>query len=159
LLRYGMIAGVIATNPALGKSLAEPFTNAGTANISVTALDAIVDTLIPADDVTPSASALGVTRILLQQAESDAVFRPWLIEGMKWFDQGVTGSFVLRNEDARVQLFEQLANFATGTQPRIFFELLRVRTMTAYYADPRGMTGLAIDRPPQPIGYPDFADV
>lgn len=126
--------------------------------ISIASLNALVDTLIPADHLTPAASALGVAGILLKQAESDTLFRPWLMEGLKWLDQGVIGSFIMRSERERTQLLEQLANNAVGSQPRIFFELVRVRAMTAYYADPRSATGLTVDRPPQPIGYPDFAD-
>ena len=126
-------------------------------SISRATLDAAIDTLIPADPLTPPASEMGVGQIIANQAEAEAQFRQWLIEGLKWFDQGVPSSFVLRDASARTELMQTLANSPVGSQTRIFFELLRLRTMTAYYADPRSRVGLAIERPPQPIGYPDFA--
>jgi hypothetical protein len=156
-LAWGVAAGMLVTNPVVGKDLPSSIATASVANLSMPALDALVDTLIPADALTPSASALGVGHMLLTQAESDAGFRPWLVEGMKWLDQGVAGSFSEIDESARLLLLERLANSAIGSQPRTFFELLRARTMTAYYADPRSRVGLAISRPPQPLGYPDFA--
>lgn len=157
LLGLALATGVLATKLSFGQAIASS-PQIPTSSISMASLNALLDTLIPADKLTPAASTIGVGSILLKQAESDAIFRPWLMEGLKWLDQGVIGSFAKRSENERTQLVQQLANSAVGSQPRIFFELLRVRTMTAYYADPRSIVGLAIDRPPQPIGYPDFAD-
>jgi hypothetical protein len=157
LIKLALASSALATIPSFAEATSVP-SKSPTASISLHSINALVDTLIPADDLTPAASTLGVGDIILQQAENDTLFRPWLMEGLKWLDQGTTGSFVLRSTDERTLLLEQLANYAVGSQPRIFFELLRVRTMTAYYADARSIRGLAIDRPPQPIGYPDFAD-
>ena len=120
-------------------------------------MDAAVDVLIPQDPTTPSASRIGVGAILLQQAASDEAFRPWLVAGMAWLDQGVPGNFAQRSATDQLALIETLAAAPVGSQMRIFFELLRLRTMTAYYADPRARASLVINRPPQPLGYPDFA--
>jgi len=157
LLGFALAASVLATNPSFGQATTSS-TTTPVSNISMRSLSALVDTLIPADHLTPAASTVGVAGILLKQTESDALFRPWLIEGLKYLDQGAAGSFAMRSEIERTRLIRQLAHSAVGSQTRIFFELLRVRTMTAYYADPRSIVGLAVDRPPQPIGYPDFAD-
>ena len=64
---------------------------------------------------------------------------------------------MLRDASSRTELMQALANSPRGSQTSIFFELLRLRTMTAYYADARSRVGLAVKRPTQPIGYPDFA--
>jgi hypothetical protein len=156
-LAWAVASGMLASYPVLGANLPSSTALPDVTKVSMPALDAVVDTLVPADDRTPSASALGVARIILEQAKGDASFRPWLIEGMTWLDQGTPGSFVQLDEPARHLLVGRLAASAPGSQMRTFFELLRIRTMTAYYADPRGRTGLAIARPPQPLGYPDFA--
>jgi hypothetical protein len=158
-LKQGIATCLSITFPAFGKDVIPAIAvSSNSTGISISALSALVDVLIPADEFTPSASALGVGNILLEQADSDAEFRPWLAAGMKWLDQGVPGSFILREESTRVVLLERLAGSAIGSQARTFFEILRLRTMTAYYADPRSWVGLAIDRPPQPLGYRDFAD-
>ena len=157
-LGFGMASGMFALNPAFAQLLpTSQIAGNDAAASTLRALDALVDTLIPADRLTPSASVLGVSYLLLKQAETDSAFRPWLTEGLKWLDQGTLGSFALLDEPARITLVERLANAVTGEQTRTFFELIRLRTMTAYYADPRSRAGLAIERPPQPIGYPDFA--
>ena len=150
---------VTAVRPSIAMALpADSGTAEGApASLSLATLAAAVDTLIPADAQTPSASTLGVAQLIANQADADSAFRPWLVEGLKWFDQGVSGSYVLRDASARTELMQTLADSPIGSQTRIFFELLRLRTMTAYYADPRSRVGLAIERSPQPIGYPDFA--
>lgn len=155
-LILGIAVGVSVAHPALAKDVVAMATSAETAK-SLPALDAFVDTLIPADDLTPSASQLGVSMILWKQAESDPGLRQWLIEGLKWLDQGAPAGFARLDEPGRLLLVERLAGSPAGSQTRTFFEMMRVRIMSAYYADPRSSQGLAIDRPPQPIGYPDFA--
>lgn len=155
-LAWTATAALVAVGPTLAAAPIAVARAPDAADISLSALDAAVDTLIPADARTPSASALGVSRVLLAQAEAEALFKSWLVEGLKWFDQGVPGSFVLRDETARHQLMQRLADSEVGSQTRIFFEQLRFRTLGAYYADPRGRTGMTIERPPQPIGYPDW---
>ncbi len=156
-LTWTFSAAIGAACPA---SAALPLTETAPAdaiNLSLPTLDAAIDVLIPADTQTPSASVLNVGQKIVAQAETDPAFKQWLIEGLKWFDQGVTGSFIQRGIDGQTQLMRTLADSPVGSQTRIFFEQLRLRTMTAYYADPRSRTGLAVDRPPQPLGYPDFA--
>ena len=38
-----------------------------------------------------------------------------------------------------------------------FFQVMRNTAMAAYYAEPAAWRGLALDRPPQPLGF--FASV
>ena len=158
-LTWSAAALVVAVCPSIAMALPADAGKAegAPASLSLATLAAAVDTLIPADAQTPSASTLGIAQLIANQADADSAFRPWLIEGLKWCDQGVPGSFAQRDVSARTALMQTLADSPVGSQTRIFFELLRLRTMTAYYADPRSRIGLAIERPPQPIGYPDFA--
>lgn len=118
---------------------------------------ALVDVLVPADAIAPSASQLGVGALLVAQAKEDAVFGAWLGAGLAWLDQGTAGSFAIAAEAEQTRLVETLAAAPPGSQLRTFLELIRLKTMTAYYADPRSQSGMAIERPPQPLGYPDFA--
>lgn len=153
----GLAAGVLIAKPCLGKELGVAGIGNGFDNIALPSINALVDTLVPADGFTPAASTLNVGHALLKQAEHEPLFEAWLREGLKWLDQGSQDSFIHLDEPTRIGLLERLANSAPGTQPRTFFEMVRLRVMTAYYADPRGRIGMAIDRPPQPVGYPDFA--
>ena len=158
-LAWTATASLIAVRPSIAIALPASADTAegATVSFSLATLTAAVDTLIPADALTPSASTLGVAQLIANQADADSVFHPWLVAGLKWLDQGAPGSFLLRDASARTALMQTLTDAPIGSQTRIFFELLRLRTMTAYYADPRSRIGLAIERPPQPIGYPDFA--
>lgn len=156
-MSWATAAAIVAVRPAAGAALPSDTQTLQSGLISMSALDVALDILIPADTQTPSASQLGIARVIADQADVDMLFRSWLIEGLKWFDQGAVGSFIKRDAVSQTQLMQTLADSPIGSQTRIFFEQLRLRTMAAYYADPRSRVGLAIDRPPQPLGYLDFA--
>jgi hypothetical protein len=156
-LNWTAAAAMITAHPARAFAAPNETGKIDTQTMTLSAINAAIDVLIPADELTPSASKIGIGEKIVSQATTDPLFKSWLIEGLKWFDQGVEGSFVKHDVLSQTQLMQTLADSPVGSPTRIFFELLRLRTMTAYYADPRSLNGLVIERPPQPIGYPDFA--
>lgn len=120
-------------------------------------LSAYLDVLIPADEFGPSASELGVAQILLKRAETDQDLRGLLLVGFRWLDSQTPSGFAALPQAAREQLMTETAGKPAGSLPRSFFDILRHQCFSAYYANPQAWRGLAIDRPPQPVGYPDYA--
>lgn len=120
-------------------------------------LTAYVDVLVPADEFGPSASEVGVHQTLIRQAESDPAFRQLLILGFRWIGNQTGSGFLALSAEAKEQLLLRMSGMPLETLPRALFDFLRYQCFAAYYANPRAWAGLAIDRPPQPIGYPDFA--
>jgi hypothetical protein len=66
-------------------------------------LRVFVDTLIPADDLSPAASALGVDELILQQAEADASYDRFLTLGCRWLNLQAQGDFSRLPEQFRAK--------------------------------------------------------
>ena len=120
-------------------------------------LRAFVDVLIPADEHSPAASAVGVDAQIIAHAKNDYRFRKLLSVGFKWLDSQMSGGFAQLSDDAQIRVVEWMSQTESNSLPRRLFELLRYESMSFYYADHRSWPGLSISRPPQPLGYPDHA--
>ena len=117
-------------------------------------LRVFVDALLPADEFTPAASALGVHTLILNDADRDPALRLLIQEGCRWLEQSV-GTLAALNPDQMLRLLNAMNDADWDSGPRNFFYHIRDRAVMHYYADPRAWVGLAIQRPPQPLGYPD----
>jgi hypothetical protein len=124
-------------------------------------LDALLDTLIPSD-ATPGAVQLGVARKIFDKASEDAGYRRLISKGCGWFDRKARGrgadGFPSLGEREREELVEQAEKADAGSVPGIFFERLRADAFFHYYAHPASWQGTGYKGPPQPDGYPDYAD-
>jgi hypothetical protein len=123
-------------------------------------LAAWLDTLIPADE-TPSASALGIDRVLLAWARDQAKPLALLRDGCRWLDAvsrhnaGVV--FASLPPAAREAVARFAAEAEAASLPRVFFERTWELARQFYYADPRVWPSLGYAGPPQPNGFPDAA--
>lgn len=114
---------------------------------------AFCDTLVPADELSPSASALGVpTRILAEAANSASLQRLIAFSGA-WLDQAAGGDFARADESLRNDILEAMSALPWEAPQRRFFDLMRDLTMGYYYSQPAALAGMATDQPPQPAGY------
>ena len=116
-----------------------------------------VDALLPADELTPAASVLEVHTQILKDAEQATALRQLINEGCSWLAQSV-GSLKTLDSGQLERLLQAMSEAGWDSGPRNFFHEIRDRTVTYYYADPRAWAGSAINRPPQPIGYPEAID-
>jgi len=116
-------------------------------------LTAFCDTLVPADELTPAASALGIPQSLFAGMLGNALAERLLSAGCAWLDAAAAGDFAAAPEAARVDACERMQSMPWESPPGRFFALLRNTVMADYYADPRAWKGLALDRPPQPLGF------
>lgn len=117
-------------------------------------LRVFIDALLPADDLTPAASVLEVHTQILKDAVQDSALQQLIEGGCQWLEQSIG---LLETLDA-VQLERLLQAMSVAewdTGPKNFFYKIRDLAVTYYYADPRAWAGSAINRPPQPMGYPE----
>lgn len=117
-------------------------------------LRVFVDALLPADAQTPAASALNVHTLIMNDADKDPALRLLIQEGVRWLEQSV-GELAALKPDQMLRLLNAMSDADWDSGPRNFFYHIRDRAVMHYYADPRAWAGLAIQRPPQPLGYPD----
>uniref|UniRef100_A4WZS4 Gluconate 2-dehydrogenase subunit 3 family protein n=1 Tax=Cereibacter sphaeroides (strain ATCC 17025 / ATH 2.4.3) TaxID=349102 RepID=A4WZS4_CERS5 len=116
----------------------------------------VLDTLVPADE-TPSASALGIHRRLIDLAGGIENYPRLLAEGLDWLDQTAGHGFGSLPPEGRDRVIEAAFAAAAGTLPQVFATRVRADTMTLYYRDPRSWPGTGLTEPIQPAGYPDHA--
>lgn len=115
---------------------------------------AVCDTLVPADTLTPAASALGVPETILADIESVADARRLLALACDWLDARAGGDFAARGEDEREAVMLAMAAQPWESPAGRFFVLVRNTVMAEYYTQPGAWRGLALDRTPQPLGFP-----
>jgi len=153
-----LLWSVFAMRPSRALAQAVPAINApgtGPRASFAQSLRAFVDVLIPADALSPAASTLGVDVQIIAHSKNDPRFRRLLRVGFKWLDSQMPGGFAQLPEDAQIRVVEWLSQADSNSLPRRLFEILRHESMSFYYADHRSWPSLGINRPPQPIGYPD----
>ena len=142
----------------LHRVLAAPILSGGP-RPSLDAFPAFLNTLIPADE-TPAASDLGIDHAIRADAARQPGLHRLIAAGCRWLDgqatrQGVSGFALLPMSD-REAIVAVAARARPGSVPRAFFDVVRDRAMTAYYARPESWGPLGLAGPPQPNGYPDF---
>lgn len=155
LLTLPFMAGLLAGLPGVA--------NAATLNRALVASDrniaptlaAFLDTLLPRDATSGSASDLAIPNAILTESHNDPLFTRLLQVGCQWLDLAAEGRFA----DATPRVREVIVAWAAESDwdgvPRRFYELLRQRALERYYSNPAAWGGLPLTRPPQPIGYPE----
>lgn len=118
------------------------------------ALIALVDHLLPADDMSPAASALKVPEALWREARADVGLTAFVWNGCSWLDRYGEG-FASLEEAEREALCQWMAKAGWDTAQRRFFHWVRERAVTRYYSHPASWRGMPFERPPQPLGFPE----
>ena len=118
-------------------------------------LDAFIDTLLPADERSPAASALGVADEIHDLMTRRRGLRTLLNNGCRWLDAQAGGDFTALSDDQRERVVAWMAQAPVTEGPRVFYDRIRREAMTVYYAKPQAWAGLGGDHAPQPRGYID----
>lgn len=92
---------------------------------------------------------------ILGDVRGDSLAERLLGAGCAWLDAACGGDFVAAPEVQRVAALEQMRNMPWESPAGRFFVVLRNTVMTDYYVQPASWRGLALDRPPQPLDFPD----
>ena len=152
-LAFGFVSGILVwpatkfANAQLGVSSPPKF---------AATLKAVVDTLIPDDGLSPSASALGVDQSMIQISQNQERIFDLLEKGCAWLDGQAGGAFAQLDEKARIDALK-LAEAQPMSHARTFFVYVRKEAMRLYYAHPEASKGFVDYTPtPQPLGYPDY---
>jgi hypothetical protein len=116
------------------------------------ALSPFIDHLIPADALTPAASALQVPGSIWQQAQADAELQHLLRVVCEWLDRYGDGFTALQPAEREI-LVQWMSTAPWQSPQRRFFYWVRERAFTLYYTQPASWLGLPIERPPQPLGH------
>lgn len=123
------------------------------------ALGPFLDTLIPRDE-TPGAVDLGIDKDFLELARKDRLIGDLLQRGCRWLDAQAlkrgANNFSTLSQDKRDEVAGLAAGAGRGTQPGVFFRLVRDRAMFLYYSTPKAWAGIGFNGPPQWNGYPDY---
>jgi hypothetical protein len=138
-------------------ALAAPKRGAKAGAVAVTSVapkswSPFMDHLIPADEWTPCASALGVDRQLWAQALKDAEYARLVTFGCQWLDRYHPQGFVGLSFDEREALLTWMSQAPWEAPQRRFFDLVRDHAMTLYYLQPAARRGTLLEEPPQPGG-------
>lgn len=124
-------------------------------------LEAWVDTLLPADEISPGAGELGVPARIADKASGNPGYLKLVKSGCRWLDQQARDrgarDFAALDEDEREVIVRLAEQSAPRSLPRKFFEKTRDDTFQFYYARPESWVMLEYPGPPQPLGFMDYA--
>ncbi|MDO9003795.1 MAG: gluconate 2-dehydrogenase subunit 3 family protein [Aquabacterium sp.] len=116
------------------------------------ALSPFIDHLIPADELSPAASALGVAQRIWNDAMATPDGRMLVERVCQWLDQYGEG-FASLDDSEREVLVRWMSQAPWESPQRRFFHLVREQAFTLYYTQPAALKGFPFDRPPQPMGF------
>ena len=136
-------------------SLAAPASQGASGDRIARTFTAFCDTLVPADALTPAASALGVPGAILADVSGDPLGERLVAAGCDWLDERCRGDFAAAAEAVQIAALERMQAMSWGSPPGRFFIVMRDTVMADYYVQPASWRGLALDRPPQPLGFFD----
>jgi hypothetical protein len=125
-------------------------------------LEAFLDTLIPSDE-TPGAIEMGVAEGIRLLADKDYQYKRLLKSGCGWLDnkasERAADTFSSLSPAKQEDIVKEAAGSRHESLPRTFFERVRSDAFTHYYAHPETWKSLGYKGPPQPEGFPDYADI
>ncbi|NNK78023.1 MAG: hypothetical protein HKP40_04845 [Litoreibacter sp.] len=124
------------------------------ATIDADTLAAFVDILLPADDLSPAASALGVPAELEEFGRDEPQFGRLLAVGTSWLNQTGSGPFHALTPGDQALVVDWMSRSDFNQIPRRFFHLVRLVSIELYYARPEAIAGFPVAVAPQPDGYP-----
>lgn len=153
------VSGLLA--PWLGKAHALTLSTAASNN-PLASLPYYLESLLPAEGALPGGLEVGVPGALLEKAYTIPAYERLLQNGGRWLErearQSYRATFSALSEGQREKIVEKAERSPPGSLPRVFFQRTRVDAFEIYYSHPQVWAALGFDGPPQPLGYPDFAN-
>lgn len=142
----------LAQAACIGPALAAPVVRPPL--LERTTFSAFLDTLLPRDALSGSATDLRVDAKLWAFSELDPRFHRLLELGCRWLNMTGGAGFSDLMPEQQVAIIEWMSRSDWNEVPRRFYELMRQSAIETYYSEPAAWAGLSLQRPPQPFGYP-----
>ncbi len=117
-------------------------------------LAAFVDTLLPRDAFSKSATDLGVDLQIWGFSKSSPDFRKLVDYGCRWLNMTGGAQFSDLASEQQIAVVDWMSRADWNEIPRRFYELVRQVAVELYFSNPAALGGLPIKRSPQPEGYP-----
>lgn len=124
-------------------------------------VSAYIDNLIPKDEF-PGAIDLGADDFILHKSTADPLYGKTLDLGTSWLNKVAqkfnhqTFSSLPRTIQLKIMAYAEQQPIAT--LPHLFHHTLRDDVFSYYYFHPEIIAHFSYAGPPQPVGFPDFAD-
>ncbi|MDZ7711484.1 MAG: hypothetical protein U5K36_16555 [Roseovarius sp.] len=118
------------------------------------ALVAFLDTLLPADDFGPAASALGIDAEILAYAPDGSDLHRLIALGSSWLDGLDARAFADLPAATQHDVLRYMEGADRAQVPGRFYAVLRQFAMELYHARADTTAGLPLNPAPQPEGYP-----
>ena len=122
--------------------------------IDAQTLSAYLDVLLPADDLTPAASALNIAGDLVEFARQAPQFGQFLALGTRWLNETGRGPFHSLSLSDQERVVAWMRSADRNTSPARFFLLVRLTGIEFYYSKPEVAVAFGLNTAPQPAGYP-----
>lgn len=117
-------------------------------------LSALVDTLLPGDEASPSAVSLGIDAEIADLVRGNELPERLFAYGLEWLDAVAGRRFSQLGIDDRERVVAVAAGSDFDQIPGRFYYLARLLAMQLYYDKPQAVGGLPLNPTPQPDGYP-----
>ncbi len=155
-LRFVLGGGLLAASAYLFKETLRP---SQLSRDEERTLEALLDTLIPADE-TPGALQFGVAEKIKAKVSEEDRYRLLIRKGCAWLDDTArksnSKSFGVLSEKDRDLILESALKSDAGSVQRIFFQQIRADAFHYYYSDRRSWARIGYNGPPQPDGFPNY---
>lgn len=118
-------------------------------------LTAFVDTLLPEDELGPSASSTGAVDVLKSSFGGSAIRQAELRLLAAWLDLASDGSFAGATPERRNAVVGTLDRLDENTVRWKIYRRARGAVMLHYFSSAERAMAMGLPGPPQPGGYPD----
>lgn len=126
---------------------------AATDTVDTRTLAAYLDVLLPEDEYSPAASALGVEAEVVDLASKSPLFERLLSLGTQWLNQTGQGPFYNLTLSDQQRVVDWMAAADRNQIPGRFYQLVRLTAVEFYYARPEAIAGMDLNTSPQPAGH------
>lgn len=113
----------------------------------------VADTILPKDDLTPSASEIGAVDEVLEMVQGHPMLQQLMAFGLQWVNQVQGRPFKSLSPEDREGLLLAASESDFNQVPGRFFHVIKVLLLEAYYSKPAALVGLPLHPAPQPEGY------
>ncbi len=116
-------------------------------------LAAVLDTILPADDVSPSPSQLGIDQEIQNIVMANPALERLFGAALEWIDGLADQPFRDLTEAQRIEIISVMETADFNQIPGRFYHIVRTFACELYFARPEAIAGFPLNAAPQPAGY------